>query len=157
MTPSLTTVTGSYLDLDAAKKLAEIDEACFEKDAFNYSDWLDLFKEGPVYVTFAWKGATIVGAGVWQEYTAARTGYLVSNAVLPEYRNKGVGRALLIARLNRASDLGMKYIFAHTRVSNRASQCLLESQGFEPNSFCGSFYGEEDGIEWKLKLDQFYR
>ena len=139
------------LNKKTAKILADIDKKCFEKDAYSEQDWMKTFNPD-VSVLFAMEKEKVVGAAVWEIYREARTGYLISNAVLPEYRGKRYGTHLLWSRINKAEALGVKYLFAHTRASNESSQHLLLTAGFKPVSIEHNYYPDEPAIQWKLKL-----
>ncbi len=139
------------LNKKTAEILAGIDKKCFEKDAYSEEDWMKTF--GPnVQVFFSMKGKEVIGAAVWEKYPSAKTGYLISNAVLPAYRGKGIGEDLLYTRIVSAKEQKILYLFAHTRVSNEASQGLLTKYGFKPTSVEHNFYPDEYAIQWKLKL-----
>jgi ribosomal-protein-alanine N-acetyltransferase len=139
------------LNSKTAEILADIDRRCFEKDAYSEENWMNTF--GPnVQVFFAKKNKKVIASSVWEQYVGSRSGYLISYAVLPDYRGQGSGEGLLLATISDATKKGVLFLFAHTRVSNTASQCLLTKQGFKPVSIEHNFYPDEYAIQWKLKL-----
>ena len=146
------------LTKEIAEHLARIDKICFPIDAWTKKDWIELFDKQPttssiqVFLGYDDKCETPIAAAVWQKIQFAQTGYFISNAVLPEYRGKGYGEALLITRITEAKKLHIKFLFAHTRISNGTSQKLLLYYGFKPNSIVSHYYLDEDAIEWKKEL-----
>lgn len=58
--------------------------------------------------------------------------YLDSLAVLPQYRGKGIGRALLQEGINRGKNLGLKITLAVDPDNPRAKR-LYQSLGFQPD------------------------
>lgn len=146
----LVTVVVGCLASEDAEALEEIDSKCFTTEAFNSPDWMSLGEQTEtIFISLNGKK---IAAAVWQWYPYAATAYLLSNAVLPEYRQHGYGSYLLEARIKSARRRFIEFAFAHTRASNGPSQRLLRRNGFEPNSIVPWFYDEEDAIEWKMKL-----
>lgn len=144
-------ILAQNLTRETAELLAYIDKECFEKDAYTAEEWLETFNPN-VRVLFVIEDKKVVGAAVWEKFPGAKTGYLISNAVLPDYRKKGYGTELLVRRMEEAKGLGIHYLFAHTRSSNEDSQRLLLAEGFKPVGIEHNFYPDEAAIQWKLKL-----
>ncbi len=81
----------------------------------------------------------------------AHIGNLWSMYVVPEFRNCGVGAALLDAALSHARELGvLRQIVLGVTASNLAASSLYKSRGFEPFGFerdalfvDGTYFDEE--------------
>jgi ribosomal protein S18 acetylase RimI-like enzyme len=61
----------------------------------------------------------------------AHKAYIYAMYVTPEFRQLGVGRALLDAALARAAELGLRQVSLLVVTANRAAVRLYESAGFE--------------------------
>ena len=61
----------------------------------------------------------------------AHKAYIYAMYVTPEFRQRGVGRALLDAALARAAKLGLRQVSLSVVTANRAAVHLYESAGFE--------------------------
>ncbi|WP_310484655.1 GNAT family N-acetyltransferase [Chamaesiphon sp. VAR_48_metabat_403] len=81
----------------------------------------------------------------------AHIGNLWSMYVVPEFRNRGVGSALLDAALSHAKGLGvLRQIVLGVTASNLAASSLYKSRGFQPFGFerdalfvDGTYFDEE--------------
>ena len=63
---------------------------------------------------------------------AAESLYIDALGTAPEFRRRGVARALLAAAEDRARQLGLGRVSLETEVDNEAARALYESCGFEP-------------------------
>ena len=75
-------------------------------------------------------------------------GHISNIAVLPEYRRRGLGSALLKAVLTRAEKLGLARIYLEVRASNDAARAMYEKYGFSADGRRLRYYEEpvEDAI-----------
>ncbi len=78
----------------------------------------------------------------------AGEGYVTNVAVLEGYRNKGVGKQLLIAAAQWAKKMSLEFISLEVRASNKAATSLYEKMGFERVGIRKRFYDapQEDAI-----------
>lgn len=78
----------------------------------------------------------------------AGEGYVTNVAVLESYRNKGIGKQLLIAAAQWAKKMGLEFISLEVRASNEAAISLYEKMGFEKVGLRKKFYEhpQEDAI-----------
>lgn len=51
--------------------------------------------------------------------------------ILPEYRNKGIGKAVILALSKEAKLFGFKYIYSYVSKNNRKALRFYKRQGFE--------------------------
>jgi len=63
-------------------------------------------------------------------YTSTLEAYLAELYVVPEHRGRGLGRALLLASLELARELGADRIELGTSEDDRGARALYESHGF---------------------------
>jgi GNAT superfamily N-acetyltransferase len=97
--------------------------------------WLDLFAplgEG-FFPGFVWlEEGRIVGNATVRRATAFGPGYIVGNvAVLPEYRGRGIGRALMAACIAYARDESGAWVALEVRADNVPARHLYLSLGFQ--------------------------
>lgn len=73
----------------------------------------------------------------------SKKGHVISVAVLPEYRNKGVGTAILNeAMKSMASRYGAKECFLEVRVSNAAAINLYKRVGLKIEKTLRNYYSD---------------
>ncbi len=82
--------------------------------------------------------------------------YITNVAVFGEYRNCGIGRALLKAACNGAKERKCEFITLEVRESNFAAIALYESEGFEKAGLRKNFYSDpsENGIIYTKYFDK---
>jgi ribosomal protein S18 acetylase RimI-like enzyme len=124
-----------------------IEKACFRDESrFSTEEIPDIVRMSPCRLG-AFVGDEMVG------YSLARNafgvGYLYSNAVLPEYRGRGIGIKMVQTRVSRLETIGCRLIQAHTTLDNRASAYVLKKCGFIPVQYVPDFYRDNvDAILW---------
>ncbi len=81
-------------------------------------------------------------------------GEIPTIAIVPEYREAGLGKALLQQLILRAKDNGIQTIFLEVRQSNLAAQHLYQKCGFEVVGQRKGFYRfpTEDAILMAYKM-----
>jgi ribosomal protein S18 acetylase RimI-like enzyme len=86
-----------------------------------------------VFGAFAHDGA-LIGIVTLRREPRGKThhkAYVYGTYVLPEYRRRGAGRALMEAVITKAQELGLRQIQLSVTQANRAAVLLYESCGFE--------------------------
>lgn len=75
-------------------------------------------------------------------------------AVSPAVRRKGIGRQLLDALMQAASETECESVFLEVRESNQAARAFYESVGFKPDGRRKSYYSNpsEDAILYRLAV-----
>lgn len=75
-------------------------------------------------------------------------------ATHPDYRRRGVGRALVAALLDHAKQGDFRRVSLEVRVSNAAAIALYESLGFTPCGLRKNFYSSprEDGVIYEILI-----
>ena len=117
---------GTPADLAA---VAAIQSASPEAAQWDVAGYLD--REFRVAIA----GNSIAGFAVWRD-VAADEREILNLAVSPDFRRKGVGRALLSAALNGFSGS----VFLEVRASNRTAQEFYKSLSFKPIAARDNYY-----------------
>jgi ribosomal-protein-alanine acetyltransferase len=76
---------------------------------------------------------------------------LTMNTVIPEYRNKGIGRKFLELRLKWIESKGVNEVFLHTRTNNEAIKNLVFQYGFKEVEIIKDYY--PNGVE-AIKMER---
>lgn len=132
---------------EMAAALWQIEQACFTdpwgEEAFR------AVADTPGQIFFAAHDAAtdrLVGFGglwhIWEE------GDLLNLAVLPAYRRRGIGRALLQALCAYADSHGIMTLYLEVRRSNAAAIALYRAFGFVPYGTRAAYYRKprEDAV-----------
>ncbi len=76
---------------------------------------------------------------------------IYSIAILPEFRNKGIGEYILKFIIKLAKFLKKEKILLEVRISNR-SKNLYQREGFKVIKLLKDYYENEDGYKMELNL-----
>lgn len=104
-----------------------------------------------VYIVLEEEGKIIGYGGVWIVLDEA---HITNIAVLPEYRGKKLGEALLKKVLDMAKEKGAETATLEVRVSNTPARSLYRKMGFQEGGIRKKYYtdNQEDGIVMWVKL-----
>ncbi len=135
----------SLLDLES---ILQIENRSFPKSPYDWVTFLNLHTLYPktflVYVgtDHGQKGEKILGYIVFSQ-----DGHIVSIAVLPDHRRKGIGREL-VQRAMKTSTLNK--VWAEVRRGNQGAQTFYSKMGFELTGRVPNYYGNEDAliVQW---------
>lgn len=108
-----------------------------------------LHNECARYIVALVAGRVVGYAGIWVLLDEA---HLTSIAVHPEWRGRGLGRALMEEMLALARSLGVRAMTLEVRPSNLPARRLYASLGFEERGRRKGYYadtGEDALIMWK--------
>ncbi len=77
----------------------------------------------------------------------SRDGHIISIAVHPHHRRKGIGRKLLRTAMKTSH---LNKVWAEVRRSNQGAQVFYAKMGFHVTGIVPNYYGNEDAliIEW---------
>lgn len=122
---------------DIFEAMSALDKSCFGPEGWS----ADAFREeacqpGGIVLAAFCNG---VFAGLFAGFTASDTGEILSVATVPEYRGKGVARALLTEFFRLVPDEA-ESIALEVRQSNDAAIALYRSFGFEKAGVRKRFY-----------------
>lgn len=111
-------------------QLAEIERTCFAADAWSKNMILSSIRQPCTYVWVVQdlQLQKIVAYAVL--YLAGDEGDVANIAVLPSYRNRGIGGTLFDAMLDQARNEQVKTMYLEVRQSNDAAICLYRSREF---------------------------
>jgi ribosomal-protein-alanine N-acetyltransferase len=141
--------------------VTQINTACLPE---NYTDifFVDLYRRYPETFVVAEEDGEIVGyimcriemglsnfglSGV------AKKGHVVSVAVLPEHRRKGVGKALVLKALEGMRGYGAKQCYLEVRVTNQEAISLYKKLDFDVARTIHGYYADgEDAFVMSVKL-----
>jgi len=134
----------------------------------NYSDgfFMDLYERFPETFIVAESDGTIAGYIMcriegsfpslgFRPFNTGKKGHIISIAVLPEHRRKGVGRALVNEALRAMSNrYGAKSCYLEVRTSNRSAIDLYKKEGFQIERTVKGYYSDGEGAHiMSLSLD----
>jgi len=124
--------------------LATLHAACFTRawDAAALSDML----AGPGAFAFAHDDGFVLGR------TAADEAEILTLAVAPRARGKGLGRALLQAAINRAKTMGAVTMFLEVGADNPHALALYAGLGFAKVGMRKAYYEGRDALVLRLPL-----
>jgi [ribosomal protein S18]-alanine N-acetyltransferase len=124
-----------------------VEAASFQRDAYARELFQDLYYScGPLFLV-AHRRGTIAGYAVscLRENAASRGAEIVSLAVLPQERRRGVARGLLMRTLRLLRQSKVHYAVLTVRSDNTAAQSLYRAFGFQRIRRIPHYY--EDGSE----------
>jgi ribosomal-protein-alanine N-acetyltransferase len=141
-----------FSDLD---QILQIEVEAFPKSPYDWATFLNLYTVYPesflVYVDTICDGE--VGKTRFREgsilgYIIYSTdGHIISIAVHPSHRRRGIGNQLLRRAMNIPN---IKKIWAEVRKSNRIAQAFYSHAGFQMTHVVLNYYGNEDAfiVQW---------
>lgn len=145
----MTVRRGTVADLAA---ICEIEAASFG-DPWSERDFRAAFDDPICEYAIAEDGGAVIGYALYSAiYEDAE---IMSLAVLPQMRRRGVGRALLSRVIECVTVRGAETLFLEVRASNDAAIALYGSFGFERLRVIRNYYREptEDAVAMSLALD----
>ncbi|MGH7508292.1 MAG: ribosomal protein S18-alanine N-acetyltransferase [Gemmatimonadales bacterium] len=136
-----------------AASLVTIERRCFS-DPWTETGFREALDSSWSFGLVAHTGQAITGYLIGRE--VAGTGEVLNLAVSPDFRRRGVGRALLRAGLTLLRKRRVDEVFLEVRESNRSAQALYLSSGFTPVGQRSAYYRnpKEDALVLWLALGQ---
>ena len=143
------------------ESVTRINEACLPE---NYTDvfFIDLYRRYPETFVVAEENGHAIGyimcrieVGLSSLGLAGlmKKGHVVSIAVLPEHRRKGVAEALMAAAMEGMRQYKAKQCYLEVRVTNEAAVDLYRKLGFEISRTVRGYYADgEDAYVMSRKL-----
>jgi ribosomal-protein-alanine N-acetyltransferase len=145
-------ITFRQMTLDDIDDVVKIEHASFtlpwSREAFynelihnNYSN----------YIVMEYNGQIIGYCGMWIVIDEA---HITNVAVLPEFRGKKLGEALMRKVMETAKELGAKTMTLEVRVSNHVAQSLYRKLGFLNGGIRKHYYtdNQEDALVMWVNL-----
>lgn len=126
----------SIRDLD---QIVEVEKLSFI-DPYSRRFLAVLILSAPIFIVVEY-GKKIVGyICATVEKDDVLYGHIISIAVHPSYRRKGIGSALLLRTIENLKKMGVKMVYLECRVSNRAAIKFYEKHGFRIIKRVPSYY-----------------
>jgi ribosomal-protein-alanine N-acetyltransferase len=134
-------IFASIRDLNALRKL---ERACFEIDSWPLFDLIAVLTFPDVVRLKAVEEGQMIGFVAGDPRPSQGFSWIATIAVLPEYRRKGIGRALLHACEVQLKTPRLKL---SVRVSNQVAINLYEQEGYRTVDIWKAYYNDgEDAI-----------
>jgi ribosomal-protein-alanine N-acetyltransferase len=140
-------IPASIRDLNALRKLERL---CFEKDAWPLFDLIAVLTFPDIVRLKGVEDGQMVGFVAGDPRPSQGFSWIATIAVLPVYRRKGIGRALLQAC---EAQLRTPRVKLSVRASNQAAIHLYEQEGYLTTDLWKSYYndGENAIVMEKIK------
>ncbi|MBP3704128.1 MAG: ribosomal protein S18-alanine N-acetyltransferase [Clostridia bacterium] len=122
-------------------KLAELEKLCFS-EPWSEKALSEEIDNPAAYFIAAVEDGTVFGYGGM--HTVLGESYIDNIAVFPEYRGRGVGRAVTKALIEKAKENDGVFITLEVRASNTPAITLYTSLGFETAGVRKRFYKDPD-------------
>lgn len=139
---------------DDAAAVEAVETACFKIPWSRESFWREASNENTHYL-LALDGGDVIGyAGAWIICDEAQ---ITNVAVLPQYRDKGVGRQMMQHMIEGCAQRGASAMTLEVRPSNARALHLYESLGFKSAGRRPGYYednGEDAEIMWLTGLNK---
>lgn len=130
----------------------------------NYTDhfFLDLHRRFPETFIVAQEDGKVVGyimcrietgLSIFEFHGLIKKGHIVSVAVLPQYRRKGIGQALVAMAMEKMTLYKAKQCFLEVRKSNTPAVNLYKKLGFQVSRTVRGYYMDgEDAYVMSIRL-----
>ena len=141
--------------------VTHINQICLPE---NYTDFffVDLYRRFPETFIVAEENANVVGYIMCRIEVGlsniglpglVKKGHVVSVAVMPEYRRKGIGGALVTKAMEGMRTYGAKQCYLEVRVTNEEGISLYKKLGLEVSRTIRGYYADgEDAYVMSKKL-----
>lgn len=140
-------------ELEDIAEMAEIEKLCFA-DSWSEEAFKEEITENEraLYIVAEAEGKVAAYAGLWAIFDE---GHITNIAVLPSFRRKGIGRAVVGALLEASEKIGLTAFTLEVRESNLPAQALYHEFGFEAAGIRKGYYSdnrENAIIMWRRLL-----
>ena len=138
---------------DDLNEVVDINEKCLPEN-YSHVFFMGLYESFPETFVVAEAEKKLIGyimcriessfSGLsLRPFSIMKKGHVISIAVLPEYRQKGVGTALLERALQAMSNhYGAKSCYLEVRISNTSAINLYKKSGFEIERTIKEYYSD---------------
>jgi len=135
-------------DLDA---ILEIEQSSFNFDAFSGKTFLNLFSKFSDLFIVAEANSKILGYMITLH--VHHRGHIISIAIDPSFRQRGIGSALANFTFEKLQAYGVEIVDLEVRVTNKGGLDFWRHLGFLPLRVVRRFYGDgEDALRMRKKL-----
>jgi ribosomal-protein-alanine N-acetyltransferase len=137
-------------DVGDIKEMAALDLACFASPWSEECFRQELEENKLAFYVVAELDGKIIGyAGLW---AIIDEGHITNIVTAPEYRRKGVAKAIVKVLINVSEKAGLNSFTLEVRTSNSKAQNLYKQFGFEASGLRKGYYednGEDAIIMWR--------
>ena len=124
--------------------LLDIEHQAFPKSPYDWTTFLNLQWIYPQsFLVYVEREITEQEEKLWGYVVFSLDGHMISLAVHPEKRRKGIGERLLRSVTHYPQ---ITKIWAEVRVSNQGAQMFYQRMGFETIGRLPNYYGDEDAL-----------
>ncbi|MBZ0287778.1 MAG: ribosomal protein S18-alanine N-acetyltransferase [Anaerolineae bacterium] len=120
------------------KAILGLEQVCFPEDTYDMIEFLSLYLRGKDTFFIARQDKMVIGYAVG--YVENKHGYVVSIAVDPEVRGRGLGRRLMERLMAALEEMGARVIRLHVRDDNQHAIRLYQSLGFTARDTVPNYY-----------------
>nr|WP_111646487.1 ribosomal protein S18-alanine N-acetyltransferase [Anoxybacillus vitaminiphilus] len=145
-------ITFRQMTLDDLDDVLKIEHASFTLPWSRESFYNELVhNKYSNYIVMEWNGQVIGYCGMWLVIDEA---HITNVAVLPEFRGKKLGEALMRKAMETAKERGAKTMTLEVRVSNHVAQSLYRKLGFLNGGIRKQYYtdNQEDALVMWVNL-----
>lgn len=133
------------------KPMADLDIICFAEPWSEEAFRGEIMENDRAFYIVAEIDGRLAGyAGLW---AIVDEGHITNVAVAPEYRRKGIGRAIVATLIDVAEENGLNSFTLEVRESNLPAQALYSEFKFKPAGIRKGYYldnGENAIIMWRI-------
>jgi ribosomal-protein-alanine N-acetyltransferase len=139
----------SWRDLNALRQLEKV---CFPKDAWPLWDLVGVLTLPNVVRLRAMVDSQMIGFIAGDVRPSERLAWIATIGILPEYRGRGIGRALLQACEQR---IDLPRVRLNVRISNQAAIQLYQTSGYQRSGIWPTYYQDgEDALIMEKELSR---
>lgn len=139
----------SLTDLDC---ILQIERQSFPKSPYDWATFVNLHDLYPeTFFVYLDTPYDLMESQIWGYIIFSQDGHIISIAVHPQQRRKGIGKELLEKAMNHPH---IKKIWAEVRKSNKGAIVFYLWMGFQITGVVSNYYGNEDAliIQWTLPV-----
>jgi ribosomal-protein-alanine N-acetyltransferase len=141
-----------YMKEEDIDQILEVEHASFTTPWSRESFLNELYNNKfAVYIVLEENNKVIGYCGAWVVIDET---HVTNVAILPEYRGRKLGEALLKKMMTVATDMGAKTMTLEVRVTNHIAQSLYRKLGFQNGGIRKNYYSDnqEDGLVMWVNL-----
>lgn len=122
-------------------ELLKVEEACFGIEKFSPETVMAFVVRDDAFVVVAEEGHEVRGSAMCMFSKAQGEGRVASVAVLPQFRNQGIGRRLLTECEKQFSGHALRRFSLEVDAENEPAISLYTTKGYEISGMIKDFYG----------------
>jgi ribosomal-protein-alanine N-acetyltransferase len=133
--------------LSDLERILQIEHQSFPKSPYDWATFVNLYYLYPeIFLVYIGKTQDR-NEEIWGYIIFSQDGHIVSIAVHPQHRRKGIGKELLKRTLNAPR---LEKVWAEVRKSNQGAQAFYLRMGFQITGIVPKYYESEDAliVEW---------